>query len=233
MSGFGHELGEIKARYDRRKSLGSARYDRLRPDVLMHVQERQRKLALLLNRHSPAPLSELDVLEIGCGTGSNILELIELGADPARLTGNDLLPDRLAEARRRLPPTVNLVGGDATMLPYRENSFHVVYQSTVFSSILDASMRQTLAAAMWSWVRPGGAVLWYDFTYDNPANSDVRGVAAREIAALFPDAEIRRHRVTLAPPLARLLVRLHPAVCGAVSQLPFLRTHLLCWIGKK
>ena len=232
MSGFGHELDEIKASYDRRKSIGSGRYDRLRPDVLMHVHERQRKLSLLLNRYSPVPLSELDVLEIGCGTGSNLLELIELGADPARLAGNDLLPDRLAEARRRLPSAVALREGDATALPYRSGSFHVVYQSTVFSSVLSTPMRQALASAMWSWVRPGGGVLWYDFTYDNPANRDVHGISAKEITVLFPKAKIQRYRVTLAPPLARFLVRIHPAICTATNQFPFLRTHLLCWIGK-
>ena len=31
---------------------------------------------------------------------------------------------------------------------------------------------------MWAAVKPGGGVLWYDFTVDNPRNADVRGVPA-------------------------------------------------------
>jgi hypothetical protein len=39
-------------------------------------------------------------------------------------------------------------------------------------------------------------------------------------------------RVTLAPPLARALTRVHPALYTAFNALPLLRTHLLCWIVK-
>ena len=85
---------------------------------------------------------------------------------------------------------------------------------------------------MWSWLRPGGAVLWYDFTYNNPRNPDVRGVPLRRVQALFPQAHITARRVTLAPPLARAVVRVHPALYGLFNSLPWLRTHILCWIEK-
>ena len=85
---------------------------------------------------------------------------------------------------------------------------------------------------MWSWLRPGGAVLWYDFTYNNPRNPDVRGVPLRRVQALFPQGRITARRVTLAPPLARVLVRVHPALYGLFNSVPWLRTHILCWIEK-
>ncbi len=28
--------------------------------------------------------------------------------------------------------------------------------------------KHTLLDRMWRWVKPGGGVLWYDFTFDNP-----------------------------------------------------------------
>ena len=80
---------------------------------------------------------------------------------------------------------------------------HLVLQSTVFSSILDPGAQAQLAATMWRWLFPGGAVLWYDFTVDNPRNPDVRGVPLARVRALFPQACIASKRVTLAPPLAR------------------------------
>jgi hypothetical protein len=39
-------------------------------------------------------------------------------------------------------------------------------------------------------------------------------------------------RVTLAPPLARAVVRLHPSLYTVLNALPLLRTHRLAWIEK-
>jgi hypothetical protein len=102
----------------------------------------------------------------------------------------------------------------------------------VFSSLLDDAFQQRLAAAMWKWLKPGGGVLWYDFTVDNPRNRDVRGVPRARIAALFPEATVDSRRVTLAPPLARAVCRVHPGLYTLFNALPPLRTHLLCWLGK-
>ena len=111
-------------------------------------------------------------------------------------------------------------------------SFDVVLQSTVFSSLLDAAFQQQLADSMWHWVRPGGGVLWYDFVYDNPSNPDVRGVPLQRIRELFPHGRVNARRLTLAPPIARRVCGIHPLLYTAFNVLPFLRTHLLCWIEK-
>lgn len=231
MSGENPELDAIRERYARRQSV-DARYSRLRAEVLLQVQERQRALCRMLRRQGIHNLANLDIAEVGCGTGANLLDFISLGADPARLAGNDLLPERLDHARRVLPPAVQLYEGNAASLPFPPQSFDIVHQSTVFSSILDDPLQQELSTSMWRWVRTGGAVLWYDLAYDNPRNPDVRGIGLARIRQLFPDAHITCHRVTLAPPLARLLVRIHPTLCSMANLMPLLRTHLLCWIGK-
>ena len=85
---------------------------------------------------------------------------------------------------------------------------------------------------MWTWVRPGGGVLWYDFTVDNPRNRDVRGVPVARIRQLFPEGRLRWQRVTLAPPLARRACRLHPSLYTLFNALPWLHTHALAWIDK-
>lgn len=220
----------VAERYARR-AVG-ALYDPLRPEVWQQQQERQRALIALLARHAPRPLAELDILEVGCGAGDNLLELLRLGADPARLVANELLPERAATARRRLPAATALHEGDALAAPFEAARFDVVLQSTVFSSLLDDAFQQRLAAAMWRWLRPGGAVLWYDFTVDNPRNRDVRGVPLARVRQLFPEARIDARRVTLAPPIGRRVVKLHPALWRVFNVLPPLRTHMLAWVGK-
>ena len=102
----------------------------------------------------------------------------------------------------------------------------------MFSSVLDDAFQARLATAMWHAVRPGGGVLWYDFTVDNPRNRDVRGVPLARVRELFPQARVEARRITLAPPIARAVAALHPALYTLCNALPLLRTHVLCWLAK-
>ena len=233
MSDNDDEQRAMAGRYARRAHLPPDRYAPLEPAVNAMVLERRAALVRLLRRQGIRDLSPLKILEVGCGSGTNLLELLQLGASARHLTGNELLPERLQAARERLPQAVQLLPGDAAQLGLPDASFDIVLQSTVFSSILDAALQQALARRMWALVRPGGAVLWYDFTFDNPRNPDVRGVPVRRIRALFPDAAMTVHRVTLAPPLARRAAAIHPALYGVLNRLPLLRTHVLCWLERR
>lgn len=225
------EPSSVRERYARRQA-SDARYSLLDPAALLEVQQRQRAMLTLLRRAGLADFGALTALEVGCGSGNNLLELLRLGFAPERLAGIELLPERHAQARRVLPPSVQLTLGDATEAAIAPSSFDIVLQMTVFSSLLDDAFQQRLAARMWQWVKPGGGVLWYDFTVNNPRNPDVRGVPMARVRALFPEARIDALRVTLAPPLARPLARLHPALYTLFNALPPLRTHVLAWLGK-
>lgn len=224
------EPAAVAARYAQR--IDDGRYDPLRPEVMLARQERERALVRLLQRHLRRPLRELDLLEVGCGSGDNLLELLRLGADPARLVGSELLPARAAAARQRLPAATAVHVGDAMALDIAPASFDLVLQFTVFSSLLDAPFQQRLAQRMWHWLRPGGAVLWYDFAFDNPRNPDVRGVPLARVRELFAHSRIDACRVTLAPPIGRRAAALHPVLWQALNRLPLLRTHRLAWLAK-
>ncbi|MEY4753112.1 MAG: hypothetical protein RJA44_787 [Pseudomonadota bacterium] len=228
------ETRRVIQRYARRHDQAglSERYSLLNPDVWQTVQERQRAIISLLNRHGWRDLRQRRVVEVGCGAGGNLLELLQLGFAPEHLTGLELLPERHARARQVLPAATTLLLGDASQAPIAPASCDLVCQATVFSSLLDDAFQQRLAETMWRWVRPGGAVLWYDFTIDNPRNPDVRGVPLRRVRALFPHGRIEARRVTLAPPLARRACRLSPTLYPLLNTVPLLRTHVLAWIGK-
>lgn len=219
------ELQRIAERYARREA--GDRYSLLRPEVWQMWQERQRALLRLLARRPGQP-ADWRAAEVGCGAGGNLLDLLRLGLQPAHLTGIELLPERLAAARAALPEGVTLLAGDASAAPIEPGSQDLVLQSTVFSSILDDALQQRVADAMWCWLKPGGAVVWYDFTVNNPRNPDVRGVPLRRVQALFPAGRFTARRVTLAPPLARAL----PAAYGLLNAVPWLRTHRLVLIEK-
>lgn len=226
------EAQAVRDRYARWSK--GERYSRLRPEVYLAWQERQRAFLRLLGRkYGPGDLQHLTLLEVGCGAGGNLLEFLQFGFQPENLAGLELIPERAATARKVLPAVLAIHEGDAAGSDRPPASIDIVFQSLVFSSLLDDGYQEMLAGRMWNWVKPGGGVLWYDFTYDNPANAGVRGVPVRRIRQLFPGAEMSVQRVTLAPPISRRVCRAGSPAYWLLNVFPFLRTHVVCWISKK
>ncbi len=207
-------------------------HNRLRPDRYMMEQEKERIFLSILSRFDVATIKTMKVLEIGCGRGTNILNFLRWGFEPENITGSELMPDRCSQARRLLPAAIEIIDGDALLLRLPEASFDIVLISTVFSSIRDESFRAELAKKIWLLVKPTGAVLWYDFIYNNPSNPDVMAVPRRRLRELFPGARALIRKVTLAPPIARVVCRFHPRLYSLLNLLPFLRTHLVAWLEK-
>lgn len=223
----------IRQRYQRRDSgEAGARYTYTTPSVYMAIHERERVLARWFRRQWTVPPSSLTLLEVGCGSGQNLLGLLRFGLLPENMIGNDLMSERADAARHVLPAALKISTGDAMDLSFPEGSFDIVLQSTVFSSILDREFQDALARKMWHWAAPGGGVLWYDFVYNNPRNPDVAGVPLSRVRSLFPGGSINFWRVTLAPPISRAVTRIHPMLYNLVNTVPFFRTHILCWIQK-
>lgn len=228
------EVDAVRERYRRRQG-DARRYSLLDRTALLAMQERERVLAALIVGLGWHDLSSRKLVEVGCGTGANLLELLRFGFSPEHLQGIELMQESAERARRVLPPSVRIQIGDAsapgTGIPHGTQD--VAFQATVFSSILDDRLQVRLAETMWQWVRPGGGILWYDFTVDNPRNPDVRGVPLARVRELFPEGTIQSRRVTLAPPVARLVTKLHPSLYSILNACPWLRTHAHVWISKR
>jgi ubiquinone/menaquinone biosynthesis C-methylase UbiE len=222
------ELDRIRERYKRR--LGT--YDAWVPWIYMTRQELERALIKILTSQRLLPPSGKRLLDIGCGAGAHLQFFMRLGFSSEDLVGIELQHERVEAARSRLPPTVSLMSGDASQIDLPDESFDVVFQSLVFSSILDDQLQAAVAEKMWRLTRPGGGVLWYDFTWNNPRNQDVRGVSISRVKELFPHARPIVRRVTLAPPLARFVTQAVPAMYTLFNCVPLLRTHVLCWLPK-
>jgi SAM-dependent methyltransferase len=223
------ELERIIERYDDRDD--GRRYNILHPANWKMYFERQQAVLQMLNKIGLQASRDTKFVDVGAGAGNNLLEMIRFGFDPGQLIGIELLASRVTEARHRLPGTVTLIHGDASVAQIEPSSVDIVHQSVVFSSLLDDDFQACLADAMWRWAKPGGGILWYDFTYNNPRNLNVRGVPLRRVRELFPHGFVRHKRVTLAPPIARAAVAVHPRLYDFLNW-SLLRTHILCWIEK-
>jgi SAM-dependent methyltransferase len=224
------EIERIRAEYARRKRdipQNFYGWDRA-SNCFIHTQL-VRDCIAELTRGKMFPLEGRSVADIGCGAGTWLLEFAQWEASD--LHGIDLDESRIERAKARFP-SASLHAGDAQHLPWMDNSFDLVSQFTLFTSILSSEVKQNIAREMLRVVKRGGVILWFDFRINNPRNKNVRGISSKEIHSLFPDCSIRLRRVTLAPPLARRVVPVSWIAASCLEKIPFLRTHYLGIIRK-
>lgn len=191
---------------------------------LLAVQQRERVLATILAKDGLSDLSGLEILDVGCGGGWFFLRLLSWGASPESLHGIDLQPDRV-RAARSIHPNIEVVEGSAAALPWAAERFDLVTQFTTFTSILDESVRKQAAREIDRVLKPGGRLLWYDF-WINPINRATHPIRASEINRLFPGYRACVRRTTLAPPIARFVVRRNQLGASLLQGLWFLQSHL-------
>ncbi|HXJ47524.1 MAG TPA: class I SAM-dependent methyltransferase, partial [Candidatus Acidoferrum sp.] len=225
------ETDRIARAYRELEAGAGSRWDLSNHGNRMVLAERRRLASKLLGEAGWIPLSDRRVLEVGCGGGSELGWMLELGASPSSLVGVDLLPDRVAAARRTYPK-LEFHMGNAEQLDFPDGSFDLVMAFTVFTSILDESMARNVASEIQRVLRPGGGLLWYDFRYNSPANHNVRGVGSQRVRDLFPELQGDLHSITLLPPLARRLGPLTAPAYHALASLPPLRSHLMGLLRK-
>jgi SAM-dependent methyltransferase len=103
------------------------------------------------------------VLELGCGTGVFLGRVAACGAS---ITGIDLSPDLLAQARTRMAAAANvrLVRGNAEQMPFPDRSFEAVYGSSILHHLdLERSLAEVLRV-----LQPGGRLVFAEPNILNP-----------------------------------------------------------------
>jgi demethylmenaquinone methyltransferase / 2-methoxy-6-polyprenyl-1,4-benzoquinol methylase len=98
------------------------------------------------------------ILDVATGTGAVARELIRRTG--CTVVGLDQSAEMLAEARRRLPASVELVEGDADHLPFADGSFDALTFTYLMRYVDDAAGTLAELARV---VRPGGTVAALEF----------------------------------------------------------------------
>lgn len=215
------EIARIRATYARWEGT----LDKSNPGFRLSARQRDGALERLLNEHFSADLGHCRILDIGCGVGELLGWFHDRGARAENLFGVDLLPHRIAAARRNYPG-FSFIEGNAEQLDFAGTCFDIVTAFTVFSSILDDDLAKNLAMAIQRLLKPDGVVVWYDMRYPSP-NRNVRHFTRRQIAALFPGFQLRLKSLTLLPPLYRHLGRMTERVYPLLVSFPVLRSHYI------
>jgi len=226
------ESERVLSEYRRRhEQAGAHVYAPWQPGEMFMQAERKRVAGRMLHRSRVFPKSGDQCLEIGYGSLGWLGDLISWRVRETDLHGIELDASRARRAQEALP-MADLRVGDATELPWDNDTFHLVMASTVFSSILDARVRRLIADEIKRVLKPGGALVWYDLRLNNPWNSNVRKVDRKEMRRLFPGLGGEVRSVTLAPPLSRFVASKSWLLANLLESIPLLRTHLLAVLVK-
>ncbi len=86
------------------------------------------------------------VLEIGCGPGGNLLEVLK--RQPNQLTGVDISSQMVGLAKSKLPDSVNIVKINGTKLPFADQLFDIVFTATVLQHNTDEAMLKQIMAEL-------------------------------------------------------------------------------------
>ncbi len=192
-----------------------------------HAQERA--LVSMLNELD-LEIREINILDVGSGSGSLLRFLTSLGSNPYSLHGVDLIPERVSVAHKNSPKPINYSVCNAQHLPYPNGSFDLICLFTVFSSIWDDGLKSSVAQEITRVLKDNGYLIWYDMCYSKSSNT--KSISFSEIKSLFPNLEAV-YRKKLNSSLTSKFAKHSFLICEILDRLPFIRkTHNLCLLKK-
>lgn len=216
---------------------GSDRNDlRGNPEVLFQVLGLERSFI----QASRAILNETGnakVLDVGCGGGGDLFQLLRIGYRAENITGIEVQADRL-ESARKLYPAIRFIHGDASKTDFSEGEFDLVFESTMFATLPDDKVREGIAAEMLRVCKSGGYLLLLDWRTHKPGDPNYKALTRREVKKLFrvgADTEIVGvYPGALVPPVGRFLSAHLPSVYFLVAAIfPFLVGQVAYLLKKK
>ncbi len=128
--------------------------------------------------------SSLKVLDVGCGEGGSLLNLIRLGFDPSNLTGIDILEDMIQRAKEKFP-NIKFFHGDAAVLPFPDCHFDLVMESTMFVQLTDDALSRSIATEMIRAAKSNGFIMLVDWRYSKPWDRKYMGLSRKRLNCLF------------------------------------------------
>jgi ubiquinone/menaquinone biosynthesis C-methylase UbiE len=152
--------------------------------------------------------AEARILDVGCGGAVDLYQIFRLGYRPENLTGIDILPNRLAEARERYPQT-RFFRGDASEMEFEDAAFDIVYEGGMFATLVDDDLCAGIAQEMIRVCRPGGYLFLVDWWMPKPFDPNYKALTRQRLRRLFPVGSRSRlvgaFRGALVPPIGRFL----------------------------
>jgi SAM-dependent methyltransferase len=145
------------------------------PDLLANVPEGSAEsFAGVANPFSLGRLAAGEqVLDLGCGAGTDTLIAAQMVGPSGRVTGIDMTPEMLAKARASAEEmgvaNVAFVEGEAESLPFPDASFDVVISNGVIDLVPD---KDAVFSEIQRVLKPGGRIQIADVTIQHPVSEE-------------------------------------------------------------
>lgn len=120
---------------------------------------------LILERMALTPGAA--VLDVGCGPGADLFDLVDIVGPTGRLVGVDASEVMIREARRRASErdvAVTFEVGQAQALPFLDDAFDVCRAARLLEHVADPGPTLAEIARV---TRHGGRIVGYDFDWDS------------------------------------------------------------------
>jgi ubiquinone/menaquinone biosynthesis C-methylase UbiE len=162
-AGLDAAVAGIREEYARRAAAPqcAGQYSFLSETHATLVFERERAVLAALGRHLRMPLDETEILDVGAGSGTSLALLAAYGCSARRLHGVDIVAERIERGQAQFP-AFDLLVSDGYSLPFADDTFDVVQQITMLSSVHEDVLRETIVAEMRRVLRPDGLFVSFD-----------------------------------------------------------------------
>lgn len=198
---------------------------------LFIFHQRELTFIRILKYYNIFNLQDKKLLDLGCGCGFELNNLIKYGLNPKNLYGIDIRAEAIFYAKNK-NPNINFILADARYLPFKNCYFDLEMQYTMFSSILNLEDRKIIAKEMVRVLKNSGLILWYDFFVNNPFNKETKSIKKNEIIKLFYNCKFYFKKITLAPQLCRIICKISDFICLFFEKLKIFCTHYYVGIQK-
>lgn len=168
---------------------------------------------------------ESKIIDIGCGSATQLISLVSLGFDQDNLFGIDINKVDINFAEKNYP-LLNLSWQDATNLNFKNNYFDLTYESTMFVQITNNKISQKIANEMIRITKKGGYLILFDWRYGKFNNANFLACSKKRIEELFKVDKstklISIEKGMLIPPIGRFLSKNMSSMYFVFSKLfPF------------
>ncbi len=224
------ELDRLKNVYKERENINS-KYNPVLPENYYLINSREKVFIKSLYKYFGTDFSHLKVLDLGFGSGIDIFTLIKSGFKIENISGVEVIEERFNKMQISIP-NLNLKFNSGFNIPFENENFDLIVQSTVFSSILNSDSRKQLSDEMIRVLKPQGKIFFYDLKYNNPWNKNIIKIDKKEIMRLF-DKNFKSHSVTLNPIVVRKIAKYSIILCEILEKCPLFCSHYYTIISRE
>lgn len=162
------------------------------------------KLIEIFLKYGYKVMSQVSVLDVGCGDGRFLRQLVDWGAEPERLAGVDINEDIIALAKKLSAPEINYNVAHADQLPYADKSFDIILMVGVMQHIMDNSLRRRIADELLRVLKDDGILICYNINKNAEAKfqqkelqENTKGISAKELKKIFVSCNVEFENMLL------------------------------------